>query len=276
MPNPRAAEIVIEPRTRPELLRELAEVWRHRELLRVLVRRDLTVRYRETLVGGFWAVLQPLALMTVFWLALGQLLRASTGSLPYPLYVLIGLLPWMFFANSVSASMTSLVGAGHLIQKVWFPRLIIPLSTLGVALVDFAVGCTLLVVLVALQGFLGVASLAALVPLALIGIAAVAVGTLSAALAAAYRDTRYMIPLLMQIWMFATPVFYPADIIAPSVRWVIELNPMAPLIDGFRHALVGAPVNWAACAASAAVFGVALWASAWFFMRIERRLSDTL
>ncbi|HUR41095.1 MAG TPA: ABC transporter permease [Verrucomicrobiae bacterium] len=274
--NTAPTEIVIESRRRPRLLHELGEVWRYRELLRVLVRRDITVRYKETWLGVFWAVLQPVALMTVFWFALGRVLRVSTGELPYPLFVLAGLLPWTFFSTAISSSMGSLVGASHLIQKVYFPRLIIPLSTLGVPFLDFAIGAAILAAVFAWLKLLAPGAMLALLPLLLIGLAAIALGTLSAALAASYRDTRHMIPLVMQVWMFATPVFYPADIVVESMRWAIDFNPMAPLIDSFRRALVGAPLDWAGCGRSGFFFAAMLWCATWFFMRVERRLSDTL
>jgi len=192
-------EVVIEAGSRSRLLAELAEVWRFRGLLAVLVQRDLKVRYKETALGALWAVLQPLALMAVFWLVLGRVLRVPVGDVPYHLFVLAGLVPWIFFANAVSASTGSLLGASHLIRKVYFPRLIIPLSTLGVALVDFLIGSALLLAMVGGYDTLGPGALAALLPLALLVVAAVAVGTLCAALSAIYRDTRYVVPLVMQV-----------------------------------------------------------------------------
>jgi lipopolysaccharide transport system permease protein len=268
-------QYVIEPRRRLRLLAEIAEVWRYRELLWVMVRRDLNVRYKETLFGAAWAVLQPLALMLVFWLALGRVMRVAT-EVPYPLFVLSGLLPWTFFAGVIAASTGSMLASSQLIQKVYFPRMIIPLSTIGVHLADFGVGLIVLLGFVAWAGYLDWGAPAALLPLAGIMLAALAVGTLCAALAAAYRDTRYMIPLVVQVWFFATPVFYPASVLDESVRWLLDVNPMAALVEGFRNGVLGRPVDWAGCGRSVAVFLGLLWLGAWLFTSVQRRVADTL
>lgn len=269
-------EIIVERRARLSLLQELVATWHYRELLRVLIRRDLTVRYKETVLGAAWAVLQPLALMTVFWVVLGRILRDATGGVPYPLFALAGLLPWTLFSSAVSSSTGSLLGASHLIQKVYFPRLIIPLSTLGVALIDFGVGFALLAAACLWHGLLTINVWTALLPLALILLAAITASTLCSALAAAYRDTRYMIPLVMQVWLFATPVIYPASLVGEDVRWILEINPMAPLIEAFRACVLGGDVDWGACALAGLFWAGALWLAARFFMSVERRLADTL
>lgn len=269
-------EIVIEPGSRSRLLGELVEVWRFRGLLGLLMQRDLKVRYRETALGIAWAILQPVALMGVFWLALGRVLKFPVGNTPYPLFVLAGLIPWNFFASAISASSGSLLAASGLMRKVYFPRMVIPLSVLGAALVDFAIGLVLLATVAAWHGVLSARALVAIVPLALLVLATVAVAILAAALAALYRDARYIIPLAIQVWFFATPVIYPAAVVAPEMRWILQLNPLVPLIDGVRLAMIGGVPDWAACFRSGALFALMAWLAGRIFLGVQRRLADEL
>ena len=186
------------------------ELWEYRELLGFLVWRDIKVRYKQTVLGASWAILQPLATMVVFSLLFGRLAKMPSDGLPYPIFAFAALLPWTFFANAVSASANSLVGNTHLISKVYFPRLLIAMSSIGAALLDLAVA---LVVLFGLLAFYGVGvtlQLAALPALALLTLLlAFGVGSALAALCALYRDVRYVVPFLLQLWMFASPVIYP-------------------------------------------------------------------
>lgn len=255
------------------------ELWRGRELLYFLSWRDVKVRYKQTIMGAAWAVLQPLMTMAVFTIFFGRLagLEKLTGGSPYPIYVYAGLLPWTFFANTVTNSSNSLVGNSNLITKVYFPRLLLPLATAGVALVDLAVSFVVLLIMMAYYRT-PLSWQLLLVPFLLCGTVLVAtgVGMLLSALTVAYRDFRYVVPFLIQLWMFATPVIYPLNIVAPKFRWLLSINPMAGLIDGFRSAFLARPVSWVAIGVSSLVsIGVFLY-GAIYFRRVERRFADII
>ena len=256
-----------------------AEFWQYRELLYFLVWRDVKVRYKQTVLGVAWALLQPLAMTAVFalffgrWAGLGQ----KTGDVPYPLFVLTGLLPWAFFASAVTASSNSLVGSAQLLTKVYFPRLIIPFSTVGVALLDLGIS---LVILAALMLYYGVRPtwMLLLAPIPLLGVALVAigVGTYLAALTVAYRDFRYVVPFTIQIWMFLSPVIYPSRLVPEDWRWLQALNPLTGMLDGLRACIFHFPVDWTGQALSWAITLLALWWGIRYFRRVERGLADVI
>lgn len=255
------------------------ELWNYRELLAFLAWRDIKVRYRQTALGLSWALLQPLALMAVFGLVFGRLagLAEKTGGTPYPLFVLAGLLPWTFFATAVGASGNSLVGSAQLVTKVYFPRLIIPLATVAVGLLDLAVS---LVLLAALMWYYGVrpgwALLLAPLPLLGVVVVTVGVGALLAALTVAYRDFRFVVPFLIQFWMFVTPVIYPSTLLPERWRLVQAVNPLAGLLDGFRSCVLGLAVDWRSLSLSAGVGLLAIFVGAVYFRSVERRLADVI
>jgi lipopolysaccharide transport system permease protein len=253
------------------------ELWEYRELLGFLVWRDIKVRYKQTVLGASWAVLQPLATMVVFSLLFGRLARMPSDGLPYPLFAFAALLPWTFFANAVSASANSLVGNTHLISKVYFPRLLIALSSIGTAMLDLAVALLVMFGLLAYYGVGVTSQLAALPALVLLTLLlAFGVGSALAALCAMYRDVRYVVPFLLQLWMFATPVIYPVSLIPAEWRWAFYLNPLVGVVDGFRSAVLGLPFNGIAIASSCATTLVALWIGLSYFRRVERLVADLI
>lgn len=254
---------------------DLKELWAYRELLWVLTERDIKVRYKQTVLGAAWAVIQPLMLMVVFSVFFGKLAKMPSDGIPYPIFAYCALLPWTFFANALASSAGSVVGSANLISKVYFPRLIIPLASIGSWLVDFLIATVILLGLMLYYGVgWGWNLLAAPLLLLAVMFAALGVGTLLAALTVAYRDFRYVIPFLIQFWMFATPVVYPASLVPPHWRWLIELNPMTGLIEGFRSAFLGRSFDLGALGISVVVSVVVLLVAVAYFERVERRFAD--
>ena len=274
-------ETVIEPAPGWRLL-DLAELWRYRELLFFFAWRDVKIRYKQTILGAAWAVFQPLLLMGVFWLFLGQVAKVPAGDLPYPLFVFAGLLPWFLFATAVSGAANSLLDSERLISKVYFPRLAVPFGAAGPAVVDFAVSLAALAVLAVAYGRVPAATTALLpVAVGLILVTALGVGAFLAALNVAYRDFRYVVPFLIQAWLFATPSVYLATgaggpELPAAVRAVMAANPMTGLVEFFRAALFGGDLPWAALGVSAAV-GAGLFAlGCLYFRRVEDSFADVI
>lgn len=255
----------------------MKELWAYRELLWVLVARDIKVRYKQTVLGASWALIQPLATMLLFSLIFGRLAKIPSDGFPYPIFVYAGLLPWIFFANALSSSSNSLVGQQQLISKVYFPRLIIPLSSVGSGLVDFAISSLIMLALMVYFGVGASINLLA-VPLLIIAVIFIAlgVGTLLSALTVTYRDFRYIIPFMVQFWMFATPVVYPASMFPEKWQWVLFINPMAGLIEAFRSAFLDRPFDLGAIGISA-VSAIAFFiAGVFYFEKMERRFADII
>jgi len=265
---------VIEPESRWSWI-DLREVWAYRELLLALAQRDVKVRYKQTVLGVAWAVLQPLATMLLFSVVFGLLIAVPSDGVPYPVFVYAALLPWSLFAGSVATASTSLVTSQQLISKVYFPRIIVPVSSVGVALVDFAVSA---LVLVAMMVFYGVPVGLGLLALPLLVVAlvltALGVGTLLSALTVTYRDFRYVTTFLVQFWMFATPVLYPASVVPEKWRVLLFLNPMAGLIEGFRSAFFDRPFDVESLTVSAISSAVILLVGMKYFASTERRFAD--
>jgi lipopolysaccharide transport system permease protein len=255
------------------------EIWRYRELLYFLTWRDVKIRYKQTVLGAAWAILQPFLTMVVFSLFFGQLagLGQKTGGVPYPIYVYAGLLPWTFFANAIGSSGNSLIGSSNLITKIYFPRLVIPLAAVGAGLVDFAVSFLVLLGMMLYYRTPPSWQLA-LVPLFLVGtvLAATGVGTLLSALTVAYRDFRYVVPFMIQLWMFITPVIYPPSIVPSKWHWILSLNPMAGIIDGFRAAFLARPLDWPQLGLSLIVSLLLFLTGAAYFRTVERRFADII
>ena len=254
---------------------DLKELWAYRELLWVLTERDIKVRYKQTVLGAAWAVIQPLMLMVVFSVFFGKLAKMPSDGIPYPIFAYCALLPWTFFANALSSSAGSVVGSANLISKVYFPRLIVPLSSIGSWLVDFAIATVILLGMMLYYG-IGWTTNLLIAPLlvAAVVFAALGVGTLLAALTVAYRDFRYVIPFLLQFWMFATPIVYPATIVPERWQWILHLNPMAGLVEGFRSAFLGRPFDAPAIAISVAASIVLFGMGVAYFEKVERRFAD--
>ena len=254
----------------------LKDVWRYRELLYFLTWRDVKVRYKQTALGAAWAILQPLLSMLIFTLFFGRLAGISSEGLPYPLFAYAGLLIWTFFANAVSNSGNSLVGSANLITKIYFPRMIIPGAAVGAGLVDFVIA---FLVLIALMIYYGVGtSWSILMMPVIVGLAtllALGVGMWLSALNVKYRDIRYAIPFMIQLWMFVSAVFYPLSIVPERWRWVLMLNPLTGIVENFRISLFGhKSFDWPALAASAVITLVVLVYSAYAFRRMERTFAD--
>jgi lipopolysaccharide transport system permease protein len=255
----------------------LREVWQSRELLYFLVRRDILVRYKQSVLGILWAVGQPLALALIFWIFFGQLagIKPSNG-LPYPVFAFAALVPWMFVSQGVTQAANSLVGDANLLAKIYFPRLALPLAKLGALLVDMGIALVVLLVLMLLFG-IGVVPQILTLPLFLaIGIVtALGVGTLFAALNVRYRDVTVVVPLLVQVWLFATPVVYPATLVHGALQYVYALNPMASVVTGARWALLDAtPPVAGTVAISAAVAFTLLGVALLYFRRTQHYFAD--
>jgi lipopolysaccharide transport system permease protein len=258
----------------------LRELWRYRELLWFLTWRDIQVRYKQAVLGVAWAVLQPLATMLAFTLFLGQTAGVADGlSYPYSLFVFAGLLPWLFFAGAVSSAGQSVVGNQNLVTKVWFPRLIIPFSAVGVSLLDFLIGFGLLLVLMGGHGvWPGWGIFWAPVLMLLLMIAALGIGTLLSALTVAYRDFRFVVPFMVQLWMFATPSIYmrAEQVLGERGQTLLPLNPAYGLILNFRRAVLGGDLDWYSLAVSAGVSVVMLVIGCLYFRRVERSFADVI
>ena len=254
---------------------DLKELWAYRELLYVLTARDVKVRYKQTVLGLAWAIIQPVMMMVVFSIFFGRLAQMPSDGLPYPIFVYAALLPWTFFANAVTASGSSVVSSANLVSKVYFPRLIIPLASVGAGLVDFAISACLLLLLMVWYG-VGWTPNLVLVPLLVVGVmfTALGVGTLLSALTVAYRDFRYAVPFMIQLWLFATPVVYPASLVPAEWRWLLYLNPMAGIVDGFRSAFLGTPFDFTAIAISLGVAVLLFFIGVAYFEKVERRFAD--
>ena len=268
---------VIEP-AKGWRLRAVREIWTYRELLFFLTWRDVKIRYKQTLLGGTWAVLQPFLLMLVFALFLGHLAGISSRvDIPYPIFAFAGLVPWTLFAQSLINSSDSLVRGTDLVSKVYFPRLILPIAAAGSFVFDFVIAFGLLVVMMV---YYGIAPTGAVVWLpaftALAVAAALAVGVWLAALNVRYRDVRYVVPFAVQLWMFATPVAYPASLVPERWRAVYYLNPMAGVIEGFRWALAGGPPPGALTLVSATVVVALIIGGSLYFRRVEGTFADVI
>jgi lipopolysaccharide transport system permease protein len=254
------------------------ELWRYRELIQFIVWRDVKVRYKQTVLGVAWAVLQPLASMVVFALIFGRLAHMPSDGIPYPIFALAALVPWTLFAQGLTQASGSVVASEDLIRKVYFPRLVIPVAAVGSSVVDFTFG---LAVLVAMMPFYGmfpsfqVVWVPALVLLALA--AAIATGLWMAALSTRYRDVRHMLPFLTQLWFFATPVAYPSSLVPEAWRPLYGINPMVGVIDGFRWALLGADTRpGPTIAVSVVAVLVLLLGGAAYFRHTERVIADVI
>jgi len=255
----------------------LGDIWAYRELLYFLMWRDLKVRYKQTMLGAAWVIMQPLVMTLVFTVFLGKLARVPSAGLPYALLVFSGLIPWMFFSSAVTTSGNSLVGNAHLITKVYFPRLIVPMAAVGARLVDFAIS---FLVLGGLMYYyrIPLTSKIAILPLfaVMLTALALAVGTLTSAWNVKYRDVGIILPVLIQLWMFASPIVYPVEIVPERWRQLYALNPMVGLIGGFRAALLNRDLDWKAFAVSAVTTVLLLWYALYDFRRMERRFADVV
>jgi lipopolysaccharide transport system permease protein len=256
---------------------DLDELWAYRELLYFLTWRDVKVRYTQAVLGIAWAIIQPLVTMVVFTVFFGKLAKVPSNGVPYPIFSYAGLLPWSFFAAAVTAGSNSVVGSSNLIKKVYFPRLIVPAAAVAAALVDFAIAFVVFIGLFAYYRFVPTWNLLLFLPLVVLTtLFALAVALWTSALNVKYRDVRHAIPFVVQVWMFVSPVIYPSSLMPEKWRWVLTINPMTGIIDGFRASLLGQPVMWGSLAYSGAVTLAALLFAAFSFRHMERQFADVV
>jgi len=269
--------IVIEPATGWVSL-QLRELWKFRELLLFLAWRDIKVRYKQTYFGIAWAILQPLFMMLVFSIFFGRFAKLPSDGVPYPIFTMCALIPWQMFQYSLTQSSNSLVTNQQLIKKVYFPRLVIPIAAVLDGLVDFSVAFVLLVAMMAIYGIAPTRNVVFLPFLVLFAImTALSVGVWLSALNVKYRDVRYTVPFLSQLWLFATPVAYSASIVPEKWRWAYGLNPMVGVVEGFRWALIGrgAPIATSTYT-SIGVVAALLVAGLAYFRRMEASFADVI
>ena len=264
------------PRTWLDL--RLKELWMFRELLYFLVWRDVKVRYKQTALGAAWAILQPVMTMLVFSVFFGRLAKVPSDGIPYPVFAFTALLPWQLFAYALTESSNSLVSNQNLITKVYFPRLVIPISAVLAGLVDFGISFVVLLVLMRYYGIVPTAAVALLPLFVLLAIVtALAVGLWLSALNVKYRDVRYTIPFLTQFWLFVTPVAYPSSLVPEQWRALYGLNPMAGVVEGFRWALLGKTQSpGAMLAVSVAAVIILLFGGLMYFRRTESTFADVV
>jgi len=254
----------------------LAEVWQYRELLYFFIWRDVKIRYKQTAIGVLWVILQPLLTMLVFTLFFGRLAKLPSQGLPYPIFYFAALVPWNYFAYALQTTTNVVVDNQRLITKVYFPRLILPISSALSGLVDFAIGFVVLTIFTfAYHMKLTIAALWLPFLLLLAIFTALGVGLWLSALNALYRDVKYVIPFLVQFWMFASPVAYPSSLVPERWRWLYGLNPMAGVIDGFRWAITGRGQSpGLLLLASSAVVALLVLGGLFFFNRMESSVAD--
>ena len=268
--------VVIQPSSKWNLL-NLKDIWAYRELLFFLAWRDVKVRYKQTVLGVAWAILQPLFMMIIFTIFFGRLAGVETNGIPYPIFALAALVPWTFFSNTITASGNSLVGSAHLITKVYFPRLIVPAAAMTAGLVDFVLAFMLLVVMMIYYRIpLTVQVFFIPVLVLLTALFGLGVGTWMSALNVKYRDVRFALPFLIQLWMFVSSVILPSSALPVKYRWVLLLNPMSGIIEGYRAALFGLPFDWPALGIAAALTIAMLFYSVYSFGKAERSFADII
>jgi lipopolysaccharide transport system permease protein len=254
---------------------DLKSLWAYRELLYFLTWRDVKVRYKQTLLGAAWAIIQPLFTMVIFTIFFGKLANVPSDGIPYPLFAYAGLLPWTFFSNAVTNSGNSLVGSANLITKVYFPRMIIPGAAVAAGLVDLVIAFGILIVLMIYYG-VGVTANFLMLPVLVLltTLLAAGAGMWMSALNVKYRDIRYALPFAINLLMFATPIIYPSSIVPEKWRWLLKLNPLSGIIDGYRAAFFGRAFDWPSLGVSALVTIALLIHAAYSFRRMERTFAD--
>lgn len=255
----------------------LSDIWQYRDLLYILTMRDIRVRYKQTLLGATWAIIQPLFTMLIFTLFFGRLAGMPSDGIPYPLFAYAGLLPWTFFSNAVTSSGNSLVGNSNLITKIYFPRMIIPMASVASGLIDFVIAFGLLVVLMFYYAVgLSINILMLPVLIILTSLLAIGIGMWMSALNVKFRDIRYALPFLIQLGMFATPIIYPSSLVPDKWRWLLALNPLTGQIEAYRSAFFGKPFDWLALGISAILTLAILFYAAYTFRRMEKSFADII
>lgn len=256
----------------------LAELWQYRELAYFLAWRDVKVRYKQTLIGVAWVLLQPLAMVSIFGLIFGRIAQVPSADHPYPLYILAALVPWQFFSRVISDSTNSLITDQRLITRVYFPRLVVPIAAALTALVDFSLAMCLVALLMIWFGIIPGAAIVFLpVAIILMIAAALGIGFWLSALNVEYRDVMHAVPFLVQFWFFVTPVLYATSLLPDTWQWLFALNPMTSVVDAFRWCLLGTPQAYSyVFVLSAAVATASLFTGMIWFRRRERSFVDSL
>ena len=257
---------------------DFKEIWKYRELLYFLTKREIQVRYKQTVLGGLWAIIQPVFTMIVFTLFFGRLAKMPSEGIPYPIFVYAGLLPWTYFANAVSSSGNSLVGSANLISKVYFPRIFIPSSSSLSGLLDFFIAMLILFAMMIYYTFVpGIGILLFPFLVALTFLCAVGVGLWLSALNVQYRDIRYVIPFLVQLWMFVSPVIYPVSMVPRKFQWLLALNPMGGVINAYRASLLGhQPIDWCLLGISSFIIILIFISGMYYFRKMEKTFADVV
>jgi homopolymeric O-antigen transport system permease protein len=274
--SPEHSQIVIDAETGSFGL-NLAELWRYRELLYFLTWRDIKVKYKQTALGATWAIIQPLFAMLLFTLIFGRLAQIPSDGVPYTLFAYAGLVPWTFFSNAVTNSGNSLVGSSTLITKIYFPRVVIPAAAVAAGLMDLAIAFLLLVPMLLYYG-IAFGWRLLLLPLfvLLTTLLAVGVGMVMSALNVKYRDVRYALPFLIQLWLFASPVIYPSSLVPEKWKWLLALNPMSGIIEGFRASLFGQDFDWMLISIAVGLTLILLFVSMLIFRHVENSFADII
>ncbi len=254
-----------------------SELWSYRELIGVMIVRDLKVRYKQTVMGVAWAVLQPLTMIAIFTIIFGRLAKIPSDGYPYPVFVFSGLLAWNFFATSISTSGVSLISASNLVSKVYFPRIIIPISSIGVSLVDFLISALLLIILMAFYSQAITLNIL-LLPFFLLGLfmLSIGIGSWLASVTVVYRDFRYVITYLVQIWMYLTPVLYPISFVPKEWQWLLYLNPIYGWINGIRASFLGQEIDIVGVTISLFLSLIIFLLGMFYFEKTQRRFADII
>jgi lipopolysaccharide transport system permease protein len=256
---------------------DLKSLWAYRELFYFLIWRDVKIRYKQTVLGVAWVVIQPLLTTIIFSIFFGKLAGLPSDNIPYLLFAFAALLPWTFLSNAVTKSGNSLVGNANLITKIYFPRMIIPAAAVAAGLIDLMIVFGILLVLMSYYG-VGVTWSLLMAPalVVLTALLAVAVGMWTSALNVKYRDIHHVIPFAIQLTMFATPIIYPVSIVPERWRWALNFNPLTGIVEGYRAAFFGRPFDWGALAISAAITFALLFYASYHFKRVERTFADII
>lgn len=257
---------------------KLHDLWEFREIIYLLILRDIKVRYKQTALGALWAIIQPFMTMVVFSVFFGRLAKISSDGLPYPIFAFCALVPWTFFANALTHASESVVSSGDVLKKIYFPRLIIPLASIGAGVVDFAVAFLILLGMMMFYGIMPSARLLLLPPLLLLAaVTALGVGFWLSATNVKYRDIRYTIPFVTQLWMFASPIAYPTSLLSESWQLIYSINPMVGVIEGFRWALLGVEAPPMVPLIVSVLIAITVFVSgAFYFRRLERTFVDVM
>jgi lipopolysaccharide transport system permease protein len=269
-------ELLIKPRKGWQPV-DFREVWNYRELFGFLVWRDIKIRYKQTALGGLWALLQPLIGMFVFAGLFSRVAQIPSDGIPYSLFVYAGLVPWTFFQNAVSLSSNSLVGSEQMIRKIYFPRVLMPMGMIGALGLDMLVSLGFMGILLVYFHWHVSASLIGL-PFFVFGsfLSAAGLGLFLAAVNVQYRDVKYVVPFFTQMLLFLTPVLYPLHYMRGKLKMLLMLNPMSGMVEGFRHALLGSPISWFLVWSSFAESVILFIVGLYFFRRVERTFADVI